>query len=162
MSAAELHRVVDALASVRCSCWLTGGWGVDALVGSQTRTHRDVDLAFDARLEGPALAALGQLGYRVDTDWRPVRVELAAPAGRFVDLHPVVLEPDGTGVQAGLDGARFVYPASEITGGTVAGRSVPCISVALQLQFHRGYEPRDQDRADLALLQGLARSRDAG
>lgn len=28
--------------------WLDGGWGVDALVGRQTREHRDVDIDFDA------------------------------------------------------------------------------------------------------------------
>jgi hypothetical protein len=38
--------------------------------------HRDLDLALDVRNETVALRALERRGYRVETDWRPVRVEL--------------------------------------------------------------------------------------
>lgn len=37
MSAIEVHTVLDALATVGCRSWIGGGWGVDALVGHQTR-----------------------------------------------------------------------------------------------------------------------------
>jgi lincosamide nucleotidyltransferase A/C/D/E len=147
--------VLDAMQAVGCRCWVGGGWGVDALVGRQTRAHRDLDLAFDASFEGPAVAALEALGYEIETDWRPVRVELVATGARWVDLHPVVLDDRDDGVQAGFDGAVFTYPASARVTGQLGGRPVPCLSIAKQLELHRGYVPRAVDLEDLALLLAL-------
>ncbi|QCB95471.1 amino acid transporter [Cellulomonas shaoxiangyii] len=155
MDADEVHAVLDALALAGCRAWVAGGWGVDALLGRQTRQHRDLDLAVDATTEAAALRALARRGYAVETDWRPVRVELAAPGGRWVDLHPVVFDEAGDGVQADLDGGVFTYPAACFVTGTVAGRPVGCLSVQQQLLFHTGYEPREVDLADLALLRQL-------
>src|SRR3954469_14412926 len=109
--------VLSALEAAGCRAWVARGWGVDALVGAQTREHRDLDLAFDAAGEPLALQALGALGYVVETDWRPARVELAAPGARWVDLHPVRFDADGQGRQADLDGGHFEYPAGCLTTG---------------------------------------------
>lgn len=43
-SVADVHRVLDLLSDADVETWVSGGWGVDALVGRQTRTHRDLDL----------------------------------------------------------------------------------------------------------------------
>jgi hypothetical protein len=85
---AEVLKVLAALSALGCRFWLEGGWGVDALVGHQTRAHRDLDVDLDARCEGPTLAVLAEMGYIVETDWRPNRVELTAPGRGRVDLHP--------------------------------------------------------------------------
>lgn len=159
-TAEEVRRVVDALAGAGCAAWLVGGWGVDALVGRQTRRHRDLDLAFDAGDEVIVLEVLRRLGYTLETDWRPVRCELAAPPARFVDLHPVVLDDDGAGIQAGFDGSTFRYPSTSFTTGLVAGRPTRCVSVEMQLQLHSGYELREIDRADLARLRTIAARRE--
>jgi lincosamide nucleotidyltransferase A/C/D/E len=156
MTAAEVHAVLAALAVAGVRAWLEGGWGVDALAGRQTRPHRDVDLAVDATQEAAALRGLSDLGYRIETDWRPNRVELAAPGRRWVDLHPVAFDAAGNGVQAGLDGERFVYPADCFVSGSIAGRSVGCISAAQQIAWHSGYDLREVDRHDLAILHPLA------
>jgi lincosamide nucleotidyltransferase A/C/D/E len=155
MSAVEVLAVLDALAAAGCPAWVAGGWGVDALVGRETRAHRDLDLAIEASAEPVALAALAALGYVVETDWRPIRVEVAAPGDRWVDLHPVVFDAAGNGTQAGPDGTSFTYPRDCFTSGTIGGRPVPCLSATQQLEFHRGYEPRPHDLADLALLRHL-------
>ena len=67
MPSSEVLAVLEDLGSARCRVWVGGGWGVDALVGRQTRAHRDLDLAVDAEDEGRALAALARRGYRVET-----------------------------------------------------------------------------------------------
>jgi lincosamide nucleotidyltransferase A/C/D/E len=41
-----------------------------------TRPHRDVDVDFDAACEDAVLEALADLGYSIETDWRPNRVTL--------------------------------------------------------------------------------------
>jgi lincosamide nucleotidyltransferase A/C/D/E len=134
------------------------GWGVDALAGRQTRPHRDLDLAVDADHETAAIAALELRGFSVETDWRPVRVELVAEPSRWVDLHPVVFDADGDGRQADVDGGHFEYPRDCFTAGSIEGIPVPCLSVDQQLRFHAGYQPRDNDGHDLALLRRLKAS----
>ncbi|GGO21074.1 nucleotidyltransferase domain-containing protein [Micromonospora parathelypteridis] len=155
MNADEVHTVLDTLAAAGCNAWISGGWGVDALVGIQTRTHRDLDLAIASEHEAAALRALGRLGYIIETDWRPVRVEVVAEERGRVDLHPLKFDKAGHGHQAGLDGGSFRWPKECFTTGNIAGRPVNCISVEQQLLFHSGYEPRDIDRADLDSLHRL-------
>lgn len=138
--------------------WLTGGWGVDALVGRQTRPHRDLDLAVDAQRLADALAVLTDLGYVPELDWLPIRVELGAPGERWVDVHPVALDERGNGRQAGLYGSRFDYPALDLVEGSVDGYRLPCISADRQRAFHSGYPLRPQDEADLAELDRLPAS----
>ena len=76
---AEVLNVLAVLYALGCRFWLEGGWGVDALVGHQTRPHRDLDVDLEARCEESALAVPAEMGYTVETDWRPNRVELNAP-----------------------------------------------------------------------------------
>jgi lincosamide nucleotidyltransferase A/C/D/E len=155
MTAAEVVRVVAALEAADCPVWLEGGWGVDALAGRQTRAHRDLDIAIDASQEAVVLTVLAGQGYSVETDGRPTRVELSAPERGWVDVHPVAFGPDGDGIQSGPDGERWVYPAASLVSGSVAGRPVGCISAAQQIAWRTGYELRDVDRHDLAVLRRL-------
>ncbi len=155
-SLAEVLDVLTALSAMGSRFWLEGGWGVDALVGRQTRSHRDLDIDLDARCEEPALAVLAAMGYTVETDWRPNRVELRAPGRGRVDLHPLLIDHDGTARQAALDGGFHVFPRSFFVTGSLAGVPVPCVSVTAQRLFHTGYEPRDIDLHDLAVLDALA------
>jgi lincosamide nucleotidyltransferase A/C/D/E len=158
MAAAEVLRVLAALEAPGLRTWVAGGWGVDALAGRQTRFHRDLDLALDVThvpVER-ALSALEHLGYDVETDWRPARVELAAPSKRWVDLHPVVFDDQGTGWQANVEGLPpFRYPPDAFAGGLICGVGVGCLSIRQQLLFHGGYPPRPHDLAGIGLLQQL-------
>ena len=160
MAAVQLSEVLSvsaALTGAGIRHWAGGGWGVDALVGRQTRLHRDLDLAVDAAQLSQAVRLLSALGYRPETDWLPVRLELAADGERWVDLHPVVFGADGDGRQAGPDGSHFTYPAADLVAGAVAGQPLPCLSARLQRVFHSGCPPRALDEADLALLADLPR-----
>ena len=147
--------VLDRLAAVTGTAWVCGGWAVDALVGRQTRPHADLDLAVDAADLDAVLRLLHGLGFVPAQDWLPVRIEVAHPDGRRIDLHPVVLAADGSGVQAGLDGATFRYPAGCVTTGRVAGREVHCLTATQQLAFRHGFELRPVDHHDLAQLRAL-------
>jgi lincosamide nucleotidyltransferase A/C/D/E len=151
----DVLAVTGALTDAGVRHWLTGGWGVDALVGRQTRPHRDLDLAVEAHRLDQVLALLAGLGYGPQTDWLPVRVELAAADERWVDLHPVVFDAAGDGQQAGLDGTSFAYPASDLVEGVLAGHPLPCLSASRQRLFHSGYPLRAVDEADLARLAAL-------
>jgi lincosamide nucleotidyltransferase A/C/D/E len=105
------------------------------------------------------MTALSSLGYTVETDWLPLRVEVAASGERWVDVHQVRLDAQGVGVQGDLAGVHFLYPPAAFTHGQLHDRLVPCLSVEQQELFHSGYEPRLQDEHDLQLLAALSVSR---
>jgi lincosamide nucleotidyltransferase A/C/D/E len=161
-TAADVVEIVSALSAAGVEARLSGGWGIDALVGRQTRAHRDLDLAVDAEQLSVAKEALVGLGFVVSTDWLPVRVELSQ-GGRHIDVHPLNYRPDGSAWQAGLEGTRFEYPADAWAPGSVGGTSVICLGSARQRLFHSGYPPREVDLHDLALLEEVElRARRAG
>lgn len=154
-SVAQVVLVCAGLADAGVRFWVVGGWGVDALAGRQTRPHRDLDLLVDADDEAAALEVLGDLGYAVETDWRPIRAELARAGSGWVDVHPVVFDADGNGVQAGPEGSEYRYAAEIFTRGRIGGIVVGCVTAAAQRTAHEGYAPRPQDEHDLAVLDGL-------
>lgn len=152
MEATEVLRVLAVLDAADVHAGLTGGWGVDALLGRETRLHGDVDLGVPAEAVDAAVDALVEIGYAVTLDQRPARLVLVGSAGQ-VDLHPIVWGPNGTGVQTGFDGETFEYPPGSLDAeGSIAGQAVRCATPSLQLTFHERYVPRDHDRADMAAL----------
>jgi lincosamide nucleotidyltransferase A/C/D/E len=149
MSVEQVLAVLGRVRAVGCRFWLEGGWGVDALVGHQTRPHRDLDLDIDGAFEEEVLTALHDMGYAIETDWRPNRVELAAAGRGWVDVHPLLIDGEGNARQAVLDGGWHEFPSSFFTVGCLGLVSVPCVSIEAQLLFHVGYDLRDVDLHDL-------------
>lgn len=147
-------QVLDALDAAGLQAWLDGGWGVDALLGTQTRQHDDVDIVVELERMDEVLRALEPLGFRLVADHLPTRAVLRTSHGCQVDLHPVQFDVQGTGWQRGAapDGADCPYPAGGFARGHVLTRVVPCLSAELQVEHHCGYEPRAQDRHDMAAL----------
>ncbi len=71
------------------------------------RSHRDIN--FDAKYMDRLLDVLLNLGYKIDTDWRPVRIELYSDELGYLDIHPFVLNEDGTLKQADLEGGWYEF-----------------------------------------------------
>ena len=114
-------RVMDVLRSGGVRVAIGGGWGIDALLGEQTRAHRDLDLSFDADHERRVITSLRQAGFSLHEDQRPVRFVIQDAAGREIDLHPVVFDATGAGVQAGFEG-MLRYRADGLPPGTSMDR----------------------------------------
>lgn len=146
--------VLDALGVAGLRVWLDGGWGVDALLGRQSRPHDDVDVVVELSAVAEVWAALVPLGFEMTDDLRPTRAVLRTADGRQVDLHPITFDAGGTGWQVGAspDGSDCAYPGGGFASGRIMGRSVPCLAASLQVAHHLGYEPTDRDRADMASL----------
>ena len=64
MSPDDVVAVLDRLDAARIEWWVEGGWGVDALLGEQTRDHRDLDLGINQEDAPRVEATLAE--YRVD------------------------------------------------------------------------------------------------
>ncbi|MFB6850980.1 nucleotidyltransferase domain-containing protein [Streptomyces sp. NPDC056341] len=154
MTADDVQFVLTLLRRANVDVWIGGGWGIDALLGEQTRDHRDLDLMHRQDQEAAALTALGEAGFVETVDWRPIRFVMATADGREIDLHPLVFADDGSAMQASPEPQRpFTYPRSCFVTGIIKGWSVPCLSAEQQVYFHQGYEPSERDRHDMAQLR---------
>jgi lincosamide nucleotidyltransferase A/C/D/E len=143
--------VLELLTAEGIVGWLDGGWGVDALLGEQTRPHADVDLVVDVAAVDRLLGKLRAEGYTALRDELPVAIALRHADGREVDLHPVALTPDGGGDQQQPGGASPWHYGPPTTG-CIDGRPVPCNNLDTQLRSHLGYRPDHNDHADMRAL----------
>ena len=150
---ADVLAVLDLADAVGARLWLDGGWGVDALLGEQTREHGDLDVAVEERYLGALLDSLGANGFgRVGEDGATAWNFLLTRGSVVLDLHVVVLDADGNGV-LGPPERGAVYPAEALAGrGTVGGRAVRCVSAPWAVRFHDAYPGDDGDRRDVRAL----------
>lgn len=129
-------RVVQALQTLEregvIPCCM-GGWGVDALVGEETRKHRDLDLIVTPQQQDAALRALAGLGYRkwYDQPGSPedplaARIVVRDAGMRVIDVHPVDC------IEAGLS----------IVAGSIGGHPVKCLSAEEQVRAHETFQKR--------------------
>jgi lincosamide nucleotidyltransferase A/C/D/E len=154
MSTDEVLAVLDRLAEAGVEPWVEGGWGVDALVGAETRLHEDLDLVLSRRQWDSAVEALRAFGLEVDDDRSQPPASLVLREDTVVvDLHPVVLDDRGNGWQPHGPRVWALYPAEGFEGrGTIAGRVVRCISPEVQVGHHLGYEWDENDLRDMHVL----------
>ena len=153
----DLMKVIELFENTGITYWLDGGWGVDILAGKQTRIHRDIDINFDAQHTEKLLNVLLNLGYKIDTDWKPVRIELYSDELGYLDIHPFVLNEDGTSKQADLEGGWYEFEKDYFGSAFFEGKTIPCISLKGQRVFHSGYELRDKDKHDISILESLSK-----
>lgn len=153
IQAHDVLEIIDVLESAGVSVWLDGGWGVDALLGEQTREHDDLDLVLALDQVQAARDALAALGFIATEDELPTRLALADARDRRLDLHPVTFDGEGGGLQRLQDGSAFRYPPEGLRGhGYVSGRTVDCLSPETQLLCHTGYPPDTNDVRDMLAL----------
>jgi|BarGraNGADG00212_1021973.scaffolds.fasta_scaffold01574_4 lincosamide nucleotidyltransferase A/C/D/E len=159
MTVDDVLGIINALDEAKVRCWLAGGWGMDALLGRQTRRHDDVDLVIDefGRRLDSACTALEPLGFRVVTNerepvWMPDRCGLEDEARHRIDLLSLDW-PKLRSALAAREGATEPSFESAISVGLVRGREVPCLSSATQRILHFGFAQRRVDRLDLQILE---------
>lgn len=150
MGAEEAMRIIAHVQATGLRVWVDGGWGVDALVRRQTRSHDDLDLVVRLQ-EVPALEReLATLGYQRAGGAPPMSFESVDETGRQVDVHPIATD----GAYRMRDGGIWHYPLGGLRGkGAIAGRAVDCLTAATQVICHAGYELDADDLHDLRLLR---------
>ena len=153
----DLMTIINLLENANIKYWIDGGWGVDILAGKQTRNHRDIDVNFDAQHTEKLLNLLFEYGYKIDTDCKPVRIELYSEKYGYLDIHPFILNEDGTSKQADLEGGFYEFEKDFFSNAIFEGKTIPCISLKGQKIFHSGYELRDKDKQDIAVLESISK-----
>ena len=158
MHADDVCEVLSHLERAGLSVWVDGGWGVDALLGVQTRPHDDLDLVMLAH-EYP-MSATVLPGFHPDLDAQPgmpYRYVLMDARRRVVDIHPVVIASTGEAVGTYVP-REVLYPAGGLDGhGTIQGQAVRCLSASCQVLKHSGYANHGPDEYDYRDMSALAR-----
>jgi lincosamide nucleotidyltransferase A/C/D/E len=148
----ELLRLIES-AAIRV--WLDGGWGVDALLQTQTRTHKDVDIVLPVADVPELQRLLGIRGFTVRQGKPPNSFVLADGTGLEIDVHAVTFDDEGNGVYRMQNDEVWVYPAGGFSGwGHVGGMAVRCLSPTTQVLCHaHGYVPVEKDFSDMERLE---------
>ena len=164
-SAGELYRELERAGA---SCWVVGGWGVDALLGRCTRPHKDLDVLLAFTEHADAWRLLHERGYRLIYRWeenvdvpgaffdetgQPTAYVLQDGSGRLVDVH--VLDDRTHGPTALWTTDRVFIKGALDALGTIDGLMVRCMSGRMQLVAHADYELPIEHQADVALLEQL-------
>ncbi len=147
MSLADVVSFYQQCENKEIKIWIDGGWGVDALLGRQTRPHADLDIALqlkDVQKTCEILEAQGYKEVRRDNEWNFV---LGDTRGHEIDFHVFIFD-DKEQVVGGLK-----YPEESLTGtGLIGNQKVRCISPEHMAQFHTGYKLRESDFKDVIAL----------
>lgn len=155
MTADDVLELLDLFEAAGVEVWLDGGWGVDALLGEQTRDHDDLDIAIRTGDNPALLEALEAAGFRLYRDDGPFNYVMEDGRGRLLDVHLVDLSctrvdergtevygPNGLGYESGAFEGR----------GTVLGRGAACCTAEFQVRSHAGYPLDDNDYRDVFAL----------
>jgi lincosamide nucleotidyltransferase A/C/D/E len=165
MTAAQASQIVESASAAGVQIWLMGGWGIDALLGRETREHHDLDILVSTT-DLPALDSwLEESGFGRAYEWEenaPIDLDgglwdTAFVAhhrdGREIDVHAIRIEGHSVSL-ATKD--PWVLPSRPLdAAGTIGGRVVPCVTPEAQRAMHRGYELPQKHREDLHRLDHL-------
>ena len=154
MTAADVISLYTELENLKIKTWVDGGWGVDALLGEQTRPHKDLDIAVQQKDVPRLCQLLQERGYKNIKleEARPWNFVLGDQHGREIDLHVIVLDEHGNGMYGPAEKGEM-YPAASLTGtGSINGQIVRCISPQGMVKFHSGYRLKEKDFQDVSAL----------
>lgn len=149
MTAAEVVKIMKLLEENHIPVCVDGGWGVDALLGRQTRPHNDLDIAIPHKDSAKIRALLEALGYRdiPRDDTRDCNYVLGDEQGHLVDIHTYTFDDTGQIIYG------VPYPFDSLQGsGAINGFPVTCITPEWMLKFHSGYELDSNDYLDVKAL----------
>jgi lincosamide nucleotidyltransferase A/C/D/E len=149
MAMADVIEIVQLFDQYHIDLYIDGGWGVDALLGEQTRVHADLDIAVEHRSASDIRALLEAKGFREiprNDSWE-CNFVLEDDQRRQIDVHSYTFDTAGNHVYG------VAYPFESLTGvGSIAGQSVKCISPEWLVKFHTGYQLDENDYHDVKML----------
>jgi hypothetical protein len=94
MQETEVIEFYRSMEDCGTTIWIDGGWGVDALLGKQTRSHKDLDIAIEDKDVATLRKHLKAKGYQ------DIKLEVARPQnfvlgdgkGHEIDVHVIELD----------------------------------------------------------------------
>jgi lincosamide nucleotidyltransferase A/C/D/E len=164
--AEDVVEICKKLSANGIQVWLTGGWGIDALLGEQSRPHKDLDVIMLLEDMIRMTELLSEDGYELDTLWSENKMAkdsndnetataffMLDPEGREFDAHAITLDEQGNGIPAWDEDENFIFTKEDLLGeGKVLGYVVKCITPESQKICHSGYEISEKQIRDVELL----------
>lgn len=150
----QVIALYEMLDNLHIPIWLDGGWGVDALLEKQTRTHQDLDIVIEEKNLDAFLKLLQSIGYvKLDReDSKPWNFVLGLGETLEIDVHVVNFDVRGNGTYGPKERGVF-YPAYAFAGiGKLSGISLACLTPKYQIESHTGYILREKDFQDVSFL----------
>lgn len=149
MTAQDVVDIVRLCDENGVEVYVDGGWGVDALLGEQTRKHGDLDIALPHKHVPKLRELLAGKGFKEvpRDDTRDCNFVLGDDKGHEVDFHSYTFDENGNNVFG------IAYEPRHFTGtGTINGYPVKCIPADVMVEFHSGYDLDDDDYHDVKAL----------
>lgn len=142
--------IISLFRSQGMQLYLDGGWGVDALVGFESRAHNDIDIFIEKQVSEHAIKLLKDNGYseKVMEYTTPDHTVWQDGNSRIIDLHMFSRNDNGDLIFEGE-----IFPKEVFSGkGRIDDIDVDCISPEWQVIFHSGYQLDEDDIKDVLLL----------
>ncbi|MDR1615633.1 MAG: hypothetical protein LBR98_01230 [Syntrophomonadaceae bacterium] len=132
MDEQDVVSLLSTAARIGVTVWVDGGWGVDALLGRQTREHDDIDILIEQRNAACFIGELKRAGYAEK------RVSCTTPC------HSVR-------VQSGLAVDPHLSEFDKAGAALYVGETCPAWIPGYQGGFRKGYEHDENDVRDVRL-----------
>jgi lincosamide nucleotidyltransferase A/C/D/E len=155
MTAESAVRLLGVLNEHNVDSCVGGGWAVDALLGTQTRDHSDLDLWIRSTDIGALFVAFAKCALDRILPWpgdRPWNFVLHDGGRLRVDLHFYEIIPDGRWHYGSVTKGESFPAAALGAHGTIADTAVRCEAPEWSVRWHTQYLLRDVDRHDIPLL----------
>ena len=145
----DLIEIVQLFDKHHIEFYIDGGWGVDALLGKQTRSHADLDIAIQHKDSPQVCAFLEARGYsnvhRADSS--DFNFVLGDHQGHHIDIHTYTFDAAGSHIYG------IPYPLESLAGnGSLDGHLVKCISAEWVVKFHTAYQFDEDDYRDVKAI----------
>ena len=100
MTSIDVIDLYTTLANLGIEMWVDGGWGVDALLGEQTRPHKDLDIAIQQQDVSKLRALPEAQGYKEIKleEAKPWNFVLGDAKNHEIDVHAIVFDDKGNGL----------------------------------------------------------------
>jgi lincosamide nucleotidyltransferase A/C/D/E len=149
MTAGGVVEIVRLFERYSIEFHIDGSWAVDAVLGTQRRSHACLVIAIRYEDVPRVRALLNAIGFRElprEEPWE-CNFVLGDDRGREIDVHAYTLDPVAIPIYG------MPYPAGSLTGqGTIDGHSVRCVSPEWLVKFRTGIEPDEHDYLDVKAL----------
>lgn len=150
MNEGDVINLLKTIEQIGIDIWIDGGWGVDALLGRQTRPHNDIDIFVQKKDSALFTEML------ISNDYMEIPMEYTTSDhtvwrnqdDHIIDLHFFEFSEVG---KFRYDNA--IYPSEVLNGkGVIDGIPVRCLTPEAQLLYHQGYDHSEKDIHDVLLL----------
>ncbi|MDE2030747.1 MAG: aminoglycoside nucleotidyltransferase [Patescibacteria group bacterium] len=148
--------IYSSLDNIGIPIWIDGGWAKDALIGRQTREHRDLDIAVERKNLDKLINYFESLKYKEiprseENKWDIV----LGDDDSEIDIHAFEFDDNSKIIDKPYWDA---YSEDALNGiGHINGIRVRCVNInhLLKTLDEKKRELREKDRHDLSLLLNL-------